>query len=125
MRSIIDRMKKKYDYLVWKKYISKGRKREVGSKNQNVISFDPALFSDNMGDYIIQCYCKKVLMEIFEKNYIKAIPTHKLPDSQEINLIAGAKTKIVCGTNLMTPHYEEYSNWKMPLIYMVIAISLR
>ena len=56
MRSIIDRMKKKYDYLVWKKYISKGRKREVGSKNQNVISFDPALFSDNMGDYIIQCY---------------------------------------------------------------------
>lgn len=65
MRSIIDRMKKKYDYLVWKKYISKGRKREVGSKNQNVISFDPALFSDNMGDYIIQCYCKKVLMEIF------------------------------------------------------------
>lgn len=114
MRSIMDRMKKKYDYWVWKKYISKARKREVRSKNQNVISFDPALFSDNMGDYIIQCYCKKVLMEIFEKNYIKAIPTHKLPDSQEINLIAGAKTKIVCGTNLMTPHYEEYSNWKMP-----------
>lgn len=83
-------------------------------KTRDVLIFDTSMGSDNMGDSIIKFYCDKVLCQIFPNKVFERVPTHRLPDEKCQKKIARYKTKIVCGTNLMTPHYEEYSIWKSP-----------
>lgn len=83
-------------------------------KPEDVTLFDPSINSLNEGDAIIQHYCNTVLREIFSHHNTIHIPTHCIPDEKQLSALSHSATKIVCGTNLMTPHYEEFSNWKIP-----------
>ena len=79
-----------------------------------LVLFDPAISSQNMGDSIIAYYCTKALSEIIAEKNVFRVPTHTLPSEKQLADISHAGGKIVCGTNLITPHFEEFSNWKMP-----------
>ena len=79
-----------------------------------LVLFDTAISSQNMGDSIIAYYCTKALSEIIAGKNVLRVPTHTLPSEKQLAEISHAGEKIVCGTNLITPHFEEFSNWKMP-----------
>lgn len=99
----------------WKSCINSAAKKEkqLPTRDELVI-FDTSIHSLNMGDSIIQYYCDKVIHELFpEKDPIR-IQTHELPNADERKNLPGAQIKLVCGTNIITPYYEEYSGWKMP-----------
>ena len=83
-------------------------------KDAGVLLFDTSLDSMNMGDSIIKHYCDRALEEILSQKNVVRVPTHTLPNEEQLAAAAKAGTKIVCGTNLITPHFEEFSNWKMP-----------
>lgn len=78
------------------------------------VLFDTSLGSQNLGDSIIRHYCDLALREILAEKNTSRVPTHSLPTQQQVKAVAEAGVKIVCGTNLITPHFEEFSNWKMP-----------
>lgn len=83
-------------------------------KDEQLAIFSPEIESDNLGDSIIQIYCDEIINSLnFSKNKCK-FPTHVLPSNDQIRYIKKSKYKIVCGSNLMTPHFEKYTNWKMP-----------
>lgn len=99
----------------WKSCINFAAKKEkqLPTRDELVI-FDTSIHSLNMGDSIIQYYCDKVIHELFpEKDPIR-IQTHELPNAEERKNLPGSQTKLVCGTNIITPHFEDFSNWKMP-----------
>lgn len=108
-RSIIER---RYKDCLWRMNVKRAINKEQTIKDQIVV-FDTAIGSKNMGDYIIQYYCRKVLDELFFEKKRMCVSTHIMPSEEDIQSIIDSKIKIVCGTNLITPHYEEFSNWKM------------
>lgn len=79
-----------------------------------VLLFDTSIDTKNVGDEIIAHYCNRALSRIFELEKIERVPTHTLPSAGQLLAVSTAGVKIVCGTNLITPHFEEFSNWKMP-----------
>lgn len=79
-----------------------------------VLLFDTSIDSQNMGDAIIKLYCDRALSELLARKKAVRVPTHTLPDDRQLEAVSQSGTKIVCGTNLITPHFEEFSNWKMP-----------
>lgn len=84
------------------------------SELNKLVLFDPSLESENLGDSIISYYCTKALSEMLCAKDVVQAPTHTLPTEKQLEDISCAGLKIVCGTNLITPHFEEFTNWKMP-----------
>lgn len=82
--------------------------------NGDLIVFNTALGTENLGDYIIMHYCNLVLQELFtERNYFD-ISTHEVPSRNVEKKVEKAKYKIICGTNLLTSHIEKWWNWRLP-----------
>lgn len=82
--------------------------------SKDLVVFNTAAYTDNMGDFIIMRYCQAVLNELFGKrNYID-VSTHKLPSMEDEEWIKKTKYKFVCGTNLLTSHIEKWWNWQLP-----------
>lgn len=79
-----------------------------------LLLFDPSINSLNLGDAIIAHYCDRVFAELFDTQKALRISTHQYPTQDDLASITGAELKIVCGSNLLSPHFEEFSNWKMP-----------
>lgn len=79
-----------------------------------VLLFDTSIDTQNIGDEIIAYYSNRALSQIFEMEKVERVPTHILPSADQLADVSVAGVKIVCGTNLITPHFEEFSNWKMP-----------
>lgn len=101
--------------LQWKYKIYRAGKRALKVEDKSgLLLFDTSLESLNCGDKIIELYCAKVIQEIFSEKEPIRVGTHVCPSGDDIEKISSAQLKIVCGTNLMSPHYEEFSNWKMP-----------
>lgn len=109
----IQRVNRRLKTLVWIADVSlhSGAGKENPDK---VVLFDPAIGSQNMGDSIIAYYCTKALSEITIPKDVLRVPTHALPTEKQMAEVSHSGMKIVCGTNLITPHFEEFSNWKMP-----------
>lgn len=108
-------VKRRIKIFIKKRRIDIAAHREMSlPRYDGVVLFDTAINSLNMGDSIIQYYCAKVIKELFPDKQEYHIQTHKLPTESELQVLPGALYKIVCGTNLMTPHIEEQTNWKMP-----------
>ena len=85
-----------------------------GQDENSLILFSPAIRSQNMGDSIIEYYCNQALRDVMEGRETYRLPTHSLPEADQMERLRRGENKIVCGTNLITPHFEEFSNWKMP-----------
>lgn len=87
---------------------------KIIKKRKEYLLFDPSLDSKNKGDSIIAYYCDKALKDIIDLHSAFRVQTHELPSKWILKEVPHYKNKIVCGTNLMTPHFEQYSIWKMP-----------
>lgn len=113
LRSFASRLLRRLKLLAWmadvKLHPGIGRNRE-----NTVLLFDTSIGSLNMGDSIIVHYCGRALEQLLAGQEPVRLPTHTLPDALQRKQLRSAGIRIVCGTNLMTPHYEEFSNWKMP-----------
>lgn len=80
----------------------------------NIIRFNTAQNTDNLGDYIIMRYCESALSEMFPGRNFVDVPTHTSPSQEQEEQVRKAKLKFVCGTNLLTSHVEEHWNWILP-----------
>ena len=113
LKNLAGRVSNRLQYWRWMLDV----KRHPGvakEKSASVLLFDTALNSLNMGDSIIAHYCRIALAQLMAEREVLLLPTHTLPEEAQLSALSTAGTKIVCGTNLMTPHFEEFSNWKMP-----------
>lgn len=109
------KIRRKLSSIKW--YITVARNSIVdrlSSKSKALASFDTSIQSDNMGDAIICQFCNELFQELFNEQGYLRIPTHVEPDTETVMNLPHYRHKIVCGTNLITPHFEWYSNWKMP-----------
>lgn len=113
LKQFAARASRRLEILSWMAdiHLHPGTKRV---KDDSLILFDPAIGSQNMGDSIIKYYCNLALEKLLQTREPLRLPTHSLPDAAQLDRLGRAGTKIVCGTNLITPHFEEFSNWKMP-----------
>lgn len=80
----------------------------------DIIRFNTALNTDNLGDHIIMHYCNEILNEIFGNYEFVDISTHLIPTNAQEEKVKQTKLKFVCGTNLMTSHIEKHWNWYLP-----------
>lgn len=111
LKSIVCRASRRLKYLGWTARVRLHHSGK-GNRSDKQVLFDTSIGSLNMGDAIIAHYCALALEGIVSEPL--RVPTHVLPDSAQLAELASAGTRIVCGTNLMTPHFEQFSNWKMP-----------
>lgn len=111
LKSIVCRVSRRLKYLGWTARVRLHHSGK-GNRSDKQVLFDTSIGSLNMGDAIIAHYCALALEGIVSEPL--RVPTHVLPDSAQLAELDSAGTRIVCGTNLMTPHFEEFSNWKMP-----------
>ena len=115
MKKSVDKIKHLSKDALWIGEIEYARLISIRAKDTKKIAvFDPAINSANMGDHIIKFYCNKIIKELFSDRDIYRLPTQTFPQKEELEKLRNCYMGIVCGTNLMTPHFEEYSNWKMP-----------
>lgn len=84
------------------------------SRGTEIAVFNTAVHSDNQGDHIIMHYCRKFLNEYFPEYTQIDISTHRVPSAEEEQKIQGTKYRLVCGTNLLTSHIEQWWNWMLP-----------
>lgn len=74
---------------------------------KNIEIYDTSLYTDNLGDQIINYYCNRIFEEL-NLNIVDRIPTHIESVDSNINLY-----KIVTGTNLLSSHINR-GIWKIP-----------
>lgn len=111
--NIVNRIIRKTHQLCWMAEVALHH-GDGSPETGKLVLFDPSIDSLNLGDEIIHHYCDLALAELLEKKETFYVPTHTLPSDAQLSEIKKSEVKIVCGTNLIAPHYEEFSNWKMP-----------
>lgn len=82
--------------------------------NNELIVFNTALETDNLGDQIIMRYCDLAIKDIFGERLRTDISTHRVPSEDQEKKASRTKYKLVCGTNLLTSHIEYNWNWRLP-----------
>lgn len=85
----------------------------VVSEKKNVITLiNTQKDSDNLGDNIIMKYARQALNEILQGEVIYEVASHCPASDKDIEVMLSSKAVIVCGTNFLYPHMEEYGVWK-------------
>jgi glycosyltransferase involved in cell wall biosynthesis/polysaccharide pyruvyl transferase WcaK-like protein len=80
---------------------------------EQICLFDTGISSRNMGDHIIVDSIKNHLRKIFPNAIFVSIPTHEYLATEALKLLETSKVKLVCGTNLLASHMDEYKQWKI------------
>lgn len=105
----------KWNSLKWRiRVVRNSVEAKLTHKTKLLAVFDPSIESDNMGDAIIYRYGNSVLRSIFYECDHLRVPTHMMPEDVTLKELAKYRYKIVCGTNLITPHIEKHSIWHFP-----------
>lgn len=86
--------------------------RNTKYRNQ-VALFDTSIGSENCGDSIIMKFVKQTLDDTMGGSCFVSVPTHVRPDAHELERLLYSRRRIVCGTNLITPHFEKWSIWNI------------
>ncbi len=86
----------------------------IKKDNGRVFLFDTSISTNNLGDFIIMKYCEDILSEIFTGYEYVRVSTHIVPSEVQEKVAKATKYKLVCGTNLLTSHIEEWWNWRLP-----------
>lgn len=78
---------------------------------KNIYVYNTKIDSDNLGDEIINYYCRKIFDEL-NLTIIKNLPTHVIPTNQNLD---EKKIKIITGTNIIGPRADRSKSlWKLP-----------
>jgi hypothetical protein len=83
-------------------------------KSNDIVVFDTAELTDNLGDQIIMRFCEQRLRELFTDYRVLRYSTHACPPAAAEKDIRRAAYRFVCGTNLLTSHIEQHWNWTLP-----------
>lgn len=78
-----------------------------------IVLLDTSIGSDNVGDSIIMENCLMQLFGSLKTNALEHIPTHRFPTEKEKQQLCTAKSKILCGTNILSGHMRHYGLWKL------------
>lgn len=89
-------------------------KYSLQKTDEDIVVFNTAIGTDNLGDCIIMKYCYEYLKSTFPEKNFREISTHIVPNGEETGVVKRKKYKFVCGTNLLTSHIEEWWNWRLP-----------
>ncbi len=74
---------------------------------------NPAIASENLGDYIIEQAVKDELGRIMPDQQIIDLPTQEIVGRRSFRLARTADYRIVGGTNLLSSHMLRYRQWKI------------
>lgn len=86
--------------------------RTVESIRQ-ICLLDTGVGSRNMGDHIIVDSIKHHLRHVFPDAIFVNVPTHEYLGSESLKLMDSSDIRLVCGTNLLASHMDEYKQWKL------------
>lgn len=86
---------------------------EEKSCGKNIVLFDTALKTKNLGDEIIVFYCKENLIN---NNLIitNSVPTHIKPNKNELKYLNDNEFKIITGTNIISAKENKDYLWLKP-----------
>lgn len=102
------------DYINLYKYKIKYNLNKNKKRTDNIVIYNTAINSDNSGDQIIMENCIDILDDKFDIQKAINIPTHTYPQNEMLNSASDLKTKIVCGTNILSGDMKRYGLWKIP-----------
>ncbi len=88
----------------------------------NILLFDTAIASTNIGDVIIMDAIVRELTEMFPNACFVNTATHEVIGRTTYRLVNDADYSFVCGTNLLSSNMNYYNQWKINLFD---SISLR
>jgi len=80
---------------------------------KQVCLLDTSVSSRNMGDHIIVDSIRRELRAIMPGAIFVNIPTHEYLGPESLKLLDSSHARIVCGTNLLASHMDEYKQWKI------------
>lgn len=80
----------------------------------DILIFDTSLYSDNLGDKIINYYCNIVFKEIGVLPFAR-VSTHVRPTYREKKLLNRKSMKIITGTNILSSQINLRGLWKRPI----------
>ncbi|MCC0059245.1 MAG: polysaccharide pyruvyl transferase family protein [Hyphomicrobiaceae bacterium] len=80
---------------------------------KQILLFDTAVSSRNLGDQIIMESIRSLLRLIFPKCSFVNVPTHEYTGTEALKLMEKSEYKFVCGTNLLASHVDDYKQWKL------------
>jgi hypothetical protein len=80
---------------------------------RQICLLDTGIGSRNMGDHIIVDSIKQRLREAFPNAIFVTVPTHEYLGPESLKLLDSSEIRLVCGTNLLASHMDEYKQWKI------------
>jgi glycosyltransferase involved in cell wall biosynthesis/polysaccharide pyruvyl transferase WcaK-like protein len=80
---------------------------------RQICLMDTGIGSRNMGDHIIVDSIKRHLRELFPDAIFVTVPTHEYLGPESLKLLDSSAVRLVCGTNLLASHMDEYKQWKL------------
>lgn len=98
----------------FRKYINLVKyKHTEASYNGNILVYDTSLYSDNLGDEIINYYCDLIFKEL-GVNIELRVPTHVKPTASEEEKLVVGIPKVITGTNILSSKLEAPYLWQKP-----------
>ena len=80
-----------------------------------IVVFDTAVGSQNLGDEIIMRSARRVLRELFPQAHLWALPTHDTFGAAGRKRLRHSLFSIACGTNLIHADMPGKGLWKLPI----------
>ncbi len=80
---------------------------------RQIALLDTGIGSRNMGDHIIVDSIKRQLRDVFPAAIFVNVPTHEYLGPESLKLLDSCEIRLVCGTNLLASHMDEYKQWKL------------
>jgi glycosyltransferase involved in cell wall biosynthesis len=80
---------------------------------RQICLLDTGIGSRNMGDHIIVDSIRRHLRSAFPQAIFVTVPTHEYLGTESLKLIDSSDVRLVCGTNLLASHMDEYKQWKI------------
>lgn len=80
---------------------------------RQICLLDTGIGSRNMGDHIIVDSIRRHLRRAFPQAIFVTVPTHEYLGTESLKLLDSSDVRLVCGTNLLASHMDEYKQWKI------------
>lgn len=82
---------------------------------KKITRLSPFISSQNLGDYIIDDYCGRILDSMFKDAFNVSVPTADHLSLLSRSHIATADYSFVCGTNLLASHMKKNTQWNITI----------
>lgn len=82
-------------------------------KYKKITRLAPSISSENNGDFIIMDCCDRIISELFHNPFVVMLPTRERLSHLGCLQIASSDFSILCGTNILSSHIRQYSQWNI------------